>query len=287
MNISIGDLIKSLGEIRDHHSPSSITYGIYSKLASEIFKNTTFKDTHKNVEKIDGFGEIYFPMIQMGSVSSYDVFSSLNELIIFAFYLKNKRTYKKALDIGANIGLHSIMMGKLGWKVESYEPDPKHFKILMQNLEANGLGSLVRASLSAVSNKNGKSSFVRVLGNTTSSHLEGSKANAYGSLEKIEVDLSDIKNLVHDVDFIKIDAEGHEGTIICNIPKDQFSKIDVMVEIGSKKNAVDIYKYTQDINLNLFSQKNGWNLVNQIDDVPFHYKEGSLFISKKREMGWF
>ena len=42
-------------------------------------------------------------------------------------------------DIGANIGLHTIVLSKLGYKVDSYEPDEKHFKLLIKNLKKNKL----------------------------------------------------------------------------------------------------------------------------------------------------
>jgi len=286
MNISIGNLIESLGDISSQHSTSTITYRFYSEVANEIFKNTSFNKTDNSFETIGAFGKVCVPFLQMGAVSTFDIFKSLNELIIFAYYLKNKYKYKNVVDIGANIGLHSIMMGKLGWQVASYEPDPKHYDILTENISLNNLESRVTTILSAVSDRAGVSSFVRVLGNTTSSHLDGAKNNAYGDLEKIEVNLSNINHVINEVDFIKIDAEGHEGTIICNIPENKFSGIDVMVEVGSEANAIDIFNYCQSINLNLFSQKIGWNMVKKIDEVPKGYKEGSLFISKDRFMNW-
>jgi len=75
------------------------------------------------------FGELIFPYHSMGSVDSLKLFD-LDELIIFSFYWANRTKYRKVLDIGANLGLHSILLSKCGYEVSCYEPDPIHFEIL-------------------------------------------------------------------------------------------------------------------------------------------------------------
>ena len=37
---------------------------------------------------------------------------------MFAFYYRNREFHKKVADIGANIGLHSIVLSKCGFEVE-------------------------------------------------------------------------------------------------------------------------------------------------------------------------
>ena len=54
---------------------------------------------------------------------------------IFLFYFLKRFNYRHVADIGANIGLHSILLSKFGFKVDSYEPDPYHFKILKKYLK--------------------------------------------------------------------------------------------------------------------------------------------------------
>jgi len=52
------------------------------------------------------------------------------------------------------------------------------------------------------------------------------------------------------------------------------------MEIGTKDNAIKIYKHLKKLNLPMYSQKNGWRKVIKINQMPFSYKDGSLFISK-------
>src|SRR5574341_904869 len=81
--------------------------------------------------------------------------------------------YRRARDIGANLGLHSIVLARCGFEVKAFEPDPWHFGLLKDNLAANR--ARVEAIPAAVSTADGEAQFVRVLGNTTGSHLAGSK----------------------------------------------------------------------------------------------------------------
>ena len=55
---------------------------------------------------------------------------------------------------------------------------------------------------------------------------------------------------------------------------------------GDIENAEKIYQHLKSININLYSQVNGWKEVRAQDQMPCSYKEGSLFISKKSSMPW-
>ena len=46
-------------------------------------------------------------------------------------FYQNSKTYEKFLDIGANIGVHSIINSKLGLKVEAY--DRSDMKLMKKN----------------------------------------------------------------------------------------------------------------------------------------------------------
>ena len=78
-------------------------------------------------------GAISLPYQKMGAIDSIDLFG-LDELLIFAFYYRNRGRYSRAADIGANIGLHSIVLSMCGCEVEAYEPDPAHCEKLLRNL---------------------------------------------------------------------------------------------------------------------------------------------------------
>jgi FkbM family methyltransferase len=221
----------------------------------------------------------------MGAVDSLDLFG-LDELIIFAFYAANRNRYQRAADIGANLGLHSLLMSRCGWQVTAFEPDPVHADLLARNLALNGADKAVRLERAAVSNQTGTLEFVRVLGNTTSSHLAGAKPNAYGELERFPVPVRAIADIMPTVDFVKMDAEGQERTILLATTAAHWAKTDMMVEIGSPENAEAIFNHLTSLGVNAFAQKLGWGRVASLADMPTSYKGGSLFITRHSAMSW-
>jgi FkbM family methyltransferase len=220
----------------------------------------------------------------MGAVDSLNLFD-IDELIIFSFYFVNRGKYKKVMDIGANIGLHSLILNKCGYEVFAFEPDLQHYQILKRNIELNE-GKAIHVNNAAISNKSGQMEFIRVLGNTTGSHLAGSKKDPYGELEKFQVAVVDINQYINEMDLIKLDVEGHEKEIILSTKVDNWLSTDSFVEIENEENAHAIYNFFKDSEVNLFSQKRNWSRVGSFEDMPLSYHEGSLFISSKKQMPW-
>ncbi len=275
-------IILKLPKILKEHSTDSSVYEILNKVANEEVKNVFFKKS-KNSKSFAPFGEIIFPYFQMGVINSLDLFG-LDELIIFSFYWANRKKYKNVLDLGGNIGLHSIVMSRCGYNVKVFEPDPVHFDKLVENLSLNNCTNVVPIK-AAVSNENGTAEFVRVLGNTTSSHIKGSKV-PYGDLETFSVQMINLKDILDQVDLIKMDVEGHEKDLLLSMNKRDFENCDIIVEIGSTENANSVFNYLQKIGINSFSQKTGWEKVKCIKDVPVSHRDGSLFITNKTYMPW-
>ncbi|MEA1960386.1 MAG: FkbM family methyltransferase [Bacillota bacterium] len=244
-----------------------------------LYPNTGTDKIH-----IQPFGELIFPYHKMGTVDSLNLFD-LDELIIFSFYWKNRNRYKKVLDIGANLGLHSILIKKCGYEVSCYEPDPTHFNVLEKNFNLNNITDINKFN-KAVSSKSGEMEFVRVLGNTTGSHLAGSKANPYGELEKFFVEVVEIRSLLKDVDLVKMDVEGHEKEVLLCTKTDDWTNTDALIEIENTNNAQAIYKHFRGMELRLFAQKINWKEVKKVEDMPTSYREGTLFVSCKKEMPW-
>lgn len=281
---TLDKLMRALPSVKNHHAPTDSLYE-FMKDVSIREARSTFKDSSDKVaSELHPFGKIYFPYHKMGAIDTLDLFG-IDELIIFSFYWANRNRYRKVLDLGANLGLHSIILSKCGYDVESYEPDPRHFEILKRNLELNK-ASHVRAIQAAVSVQEGTAEFVRVLGNTTGSHLAGAKSNPYGDLERFSVKLVRFADFFDRVDFIKMDVEGHEKEILLSTTSASWKKVDCMAEVGTPENAAAIFKHMQAIGVPLFAQKINWARVTKLEDMPTSHREGSLFITMKPEMPW-
>ncbi|MDD5109275.1 MAG: FkbM family methyltransferase [Candidatus Omnitrophica bacterium] len=283
-SLILENLFLSLPLLKDYHQPSSQVHAFLKQIAR--LQVESISNNRKTIKEIFGpFGRLIFPYHKMGSIDSLNLFD-LDELIIFSFYWRNRKRYRNVLDIGANLGLHSIILDKCGYRVRSYEPDPKHFKIIIRNLSLNKCKH-VQVFNCAVSNKIGDSEFIRVVGNTTGSHLAGSKAHPYGKLKKFTVSTIDFVSIMGWADLIKLDAEGHEKEILLGTKRGDWLTTDALVEVENEINAALIYRHFKELNVNLFSQKNNWKLVRGVKEMPCGYKEGTLFISRKDSVPGF
>jgi FkbM family methyltransferase len=231
-------------------------------------------------------GNLNFPYFTMGNIDSVKLFG-LDELILFSFYHTNRNRYKKTLDLGANIGLHSLVMKKLGFQVTSYEPDSIHLAQIEKIMKLNDLDTKGLISR-AISDKRGTTDYIRILGNTTGSHLLGSKEEVYGATEIVSVEVDDILEVLNKgkFDFVKMDVEGHEVVLLNRITPQSIATTDIMLEIGSEKNAKDIFRILSDKKIPAYAQKINWGRVEKLEDLPSHHTHGSLFLSMQGPPNW-
>lgn len=126
------------------------------------------------------------------------------------------RMEMNVLDVGAYIGIYTLHALAAGCKVYSYEPTPRIFDILLENIGINGFEPTKRANVFnlAVSNTEGQTEF----------SLEGSGHGQNNSLyaihendKKIEVNTVSLDkhlNQVDRIDVAKIDVEGAEPLVL-------------------------------------------------------------------------
>lgn len=276
-------LIMALPSLRDHHAPGSPVYELLKRLARAEVERL-FGDAEPVAKEFRPFGELIFPYHRMGAVDSLNLFD-LDELILFSFYWVNRHRYRRVLDIGANLGLHAILLSRCGFEVRAYEPDPQHYERLQQHLALNGCAQIETRN-AAVSSHAGVLPFIRVLGNTTGSHLAGSKLAPYGALERFPVAVEGIEPLASWADLIKLDAEGHEREILLAISPSTWRSTDALVEVGSADNASAIYEHFRGLGVTLVSQKTNWQPVQEPHQMPTSHHDGTLFITRKPVMPW-
>ena len=231
-------------------------------------------------------GNLNFPYFKMGNVDSVKLFG-IDELIIFSFYYTNRNRYKKTLDLGANIGLHTLIMKKLGFQVISYEPDSIHLAQIEKVMDLNDL-STEGLTPRAISDKRGTMDYIRILGNTTGSHLLGSKEEVYGPTEIVSTEVDDVLEVLSqgNFDFVKMDVEGHEVVLLNRITTQSITSTDIMLEIGSEKNANAIFSILSDKKIPAYAQKTNWARVEKLQDLPSHHTHGSLFLSMQGPPNW-
>ena len=279
---SLDLLLDAVAESRHAHVPTTRLYQLIKSLVRPEFEKV-FSSPEGTPRPFWKFGDLSLPYTKMGAIDSIDLFG-LDELIIFSFYHANRGRYRRVIDIGANLGLHSLVLARCGYEVKCFEPDPWHFSLLTKNLAANGARS-VTPFPAAISTADGEAQFVRVLGNTTGSHLAGAK-DSYGEKEYFSVKTMAIRPLLEWADLAKIDAEGHEKALLLAATREIMATTDIMVEVGSPDNAVAIFDHFTPMGVNLFAQKIGWQPARFPHDLPTSHREGSLFLSMKPAMPW-
>ena len=117
-----------------------------------------------------------------------------------------------ALDIGANIGNHSIFFSKYFKKVFAFEPNPKTYDLLLINSKLISQKKIVPYNF-GLSNNNGNLPLISNPSNIGASRIISLPTNQLkNNITNIKVKIADeIKSIqTEKISFIKIDVEGHE-----------------------------------------------------------------------------
>lgn len=140
-----------------------------------------------------------------------NLYCGLHEFNDMSFLLHFLRKEDTFLDIGANIGSYTLLAsGHVGAQSISFEPFPKTFKVLKQNIELNELSTKVTAYNMALADKVGTLAFTSGL--DTMNHIATSNEQ-----NVIEVQVSTLDTILTEAQvptLIKIDVEGFETAVI-------------------------------------------------------------------------
>ncbi|QBZ83546.1 methyltransferase FkbM [Hydrogenovibrio crunogenus] len=128
--------------------------------------------------------------------------------------LLNKRD-PLVLDVGANIGNHTLSFCSAGARVHAFEPVKPIHDILKYNIEKNGLSERASVYNFALSDCFSKEKITyESKGNVGGSSLEN---RVEGNLLDVKLEKGDdfvIKQDFKKIDLIKIDVEGHEYKVL-------------------------------------------------------------------------
>lgn len=117
------------------------------------------------------------------------------------------------IDCGSNIGLSLIYFKQLfpAAQIICFEPDPAIFSVLKGNSEKLGLNQVTLLN-KALSDEKGNISFV------TEGGFSGRIADSISNQKTVEVEVDTLSQYINrEVDFLKIDIEGHELRVLQEI----------------------------------------------------------------------
>ncbi len=154
-----------------------------------------------------------------------DLANHIDELIFWeryepktiAYWDEAIRAGMVVLDVGANVGLFTLIAAKAGAQVHAFEPNPPTRQRLERNLSLNAFGSGVRVHSAALSDHSGTAMLFDDIGRGEGRYNDGvaslSQANAAG--KGTSIDLSTLDEVaaqtgIDRVDWIKMDIQGAE-----------------------------------------------------------------------------
>jgi FkbM family methyltransferase len=139
-----------------------------------------------------------------------------------AYMLRTIRPGQTVIDVGANIGVLTLLMARaVGSKgrVYSFEPGPRSFQLLQNNILRNGYSNVVAENL-AVGEREAVTELQVALSGESDNRLADVTATP-GTFYCTEVRVVALDDYLKDrpVDFIKIDAQGSEFRILRGLRK--------------------------------------------------------------------
>ncbi len=155
-------------------------------------------------------------------------------------WLMGMRDYETLLDVGANMGVYSMIAGLKGLTVYAFEPESENYALLQRNIFINGLRN-VKAYCVALSDKPLRLSnlYLSAIAEAGSCHSFGE--NVGTNLEKKEDRYAQgcigmrIDDLGISPDYIKIDVDGIEHKVIEGAKKTLGSGVvrSLLIEVNS------------------------------------------------------
>ena len=233
----------------------------------------------------DNFGIIYYCNStdalanHIRSKGIYDEYQTIQ-----SFIKKNLTQLRTAIDVGANHGFVTLPLAHEFFKVISFEPDPENFKALNKNVNLNKYPNIV-INQCGISNKDTylELAINRVIdgdgliNSGISSFEVGNRVFSRGFIQVpvTTLDLYCQKNSISDIDFIKIDTEGHEYFVLLG-----------MLKIIEKNKPLIFYEFspTIDARLGVDQRFNCFNLLEKKGYAHFMESHGELLKISSDEM---
>lgn len=117
------------------------------------------------------------------------------------------------IDVGANIGLSTILLARMTERVIAFEPSPPNVAFLRRNLERNGISN-VEVHAAAVSDRPGTLRF-HVAQFGAGSHVVAAGHVSSGAIPTVDVPAVTLDGTnLPPIAFVKIDAEGHDPDVL-------------------------------------------------------------------------
>lgn len=206
------------------------------------------------------------------------------------------------VDVGANIGYYSVLGGWRAWpggEIWAFEPHPRLFPLLSDNLVINGYAAIAHRHRVALSDKTGAAplrtfegyeatSTIRTLSPAFVQEADRQTGKTSRMLEVELARLDDVMRDVPEIHVLKIDAEGHEPAIVRGAQEilARSRQLKIVMEfvppIMARDEALAHLQLLRDLGFSIFRLDSDGHLTPQRDDNALIQIEFSdLFLTRR------
>lgn len=197
-----------------------VRHGEYSFIWTSIGYELFNRPLKKSVEYTSSLGKFF---VRRGTID-FQFANYAYEWEVKQFLLKHYKDYSVFLDIGANIGIYSIMMARNGLKCHAFEPMPGNYEAMLENFSLNDLGKDILTYNFALGAEDCSSEFIYEKINTGASRLATNRSDYKGpknSRMTVTIKVLRLDSISPGLAIpsgekvlIKMDAEGMEHLIL-------------------------------------------------------------------------
>lgn len=261
--------------------------GIGLKIFKKLSANRVNSPDHENNKIVSAAGRYIYKKIKPEFIEKFGyklyldpddhLMLANNEYIIHPILKKIIHDGDTVIDVGANIGVLTLFFRKLvGNKgmIYSFEPNPVAFSVLKKNINENNLAN-IQIEDKAVSNKNDKVSFTIDSSITNSSISKNHKDGVL--LDCVSMDEYFTENKMKKIDFVKIDTEGHDLTVLEGMTKiiQLNPELKIMVEYHTEllqeagTDPHDLLKFLHQQNFKIYDMGGLFDRLELLEDKNF------------------
>ncbi|MAM28745.1 MAG: hypothetical protein CMC13_06950 [Flavobacteriaceae bacterium] len=198
--------------------------------------------------------------------ANQNTLSIFKEIFVKEVYTKENIKINRGdivFDIGANVGVFSLFASQIvGAQVFAFEPHPKNFKVLLNNVNQNEIKNIECFNYALGLDNEDR---VLIEGNIAGGHKFSYKdvyENIESSIKVKSVTLTSMKEKlsIDKIDFLKLDCEGAEGEIIKSLGQEGLKKINKMaIEFHDNNSILGHEEILKELNNSGFKTSLKWD----------------------------
>ena len=239
-----------------------------SRLAKSLMFNRFFVPLFSERAEMRQPQFVIFSSDLIGQGINFYGFWEHEELTALAEWLQRSgSTGGTMLDVGANIGNHSVFFSRLYERVHAIEPNPRTYDVL--SLNASLVPNMTCFQIAA-SDNNGSARFLQERSNVGHSRIVDGSSDETGTIKVDCWRLDDYFPDLDDLKLVKIDVEGHEVRAIAGMEKLLARCSPVVLFEQQPENFVNGRSPAVEI-----LRKNGYTEFYSVDRIPDTHRGGA------------